>query len=79
MELYHIHASTSAFRIIGGFPCLLTEDNEQEIPLSLTTEYPDETLHGAAFIAGHEAQTATVLAAYDAYQELRRSTNGGRP
>jgi len=79
MELYHIHASTSAFRIIGGFPCLLTEDNEQEIPLSLTTEYPDETLHGAAFIAGHEAQTATVLAAYDAYQELRRPANGGKP
>jgi hypothetical protein len=40
------------------------------VPLTLITEYPDETIYGQAFIAGHNAQTAFVLAAYDAYQAL---------
>ena len=39
------------------------------MPLTLITEYPDETLHGEAFRAAHRAQMETVLAAYDALQE----------
>lgn len=77
MDLYKLHSGSSGFRIIGGFPCMLTADDEQDVPLALTTEYPDETCHGAPFIAGHDVQTAAVLAAYDAYQNLMRRTFTG--
>lgn len=56
--------------IIGGFACHLTEDCRAPMPLTLITEYPDETLSGAALIAAHDAQTAAVIAAYEAFQAL---------
>ena len=40
------------------------------VTLTLITEYPDETLSGAALIAAHDAQTAAVIAAYEAFQAL---------
>lgn len=55
---------------IGGFACHLTEDYRAAMPLTLITEYPDETLSGAPFIAAHDAQCAAVIAAYDAFQAL---------
>jgi hypothetical protein len=70
IELYRNHASETGFRIINGFPCLISCDNRQEIPLTLITEYPDETIYGDHFIAGHSVQMATVMAAYEAYQDL---------
>ena len=72
INLYKLHSGSSGFHIIGGFPCMLTADDEQDVPLALTTEYPDETCHGTPFIAGHDVQTATALAAYAAYQNLMR-------
>ena len=74
MGLYHLHAGSTGFRIIDGFPCIITASEEQETPMILTTEYPDETCHGAPFIAGHEVQMATVLAAYESYQDLMLKT-----
>nr|WP_067299079.1 peptidase M14 [Marinobacterium profundum] len=70
IELYRIHAGETGFRIINGFPCMISVDDRHEVPLTLITEYPDETIYGDYFIAGHSAQMATVLAAYEAYQEL---------
>ena len=40
------------------------------MPLTLITEYPDETVYGDAFVKGHTAQMETVLASYDALQAL---------
>lgn len=68
IDLYGKHVETTGFRIIEGFPCLITADDHQYVPLVLMTEYPDETCYDASFIAGHTAQMATVLAAYEAYQ-----------
>ncbi|MGO3406352.1 M14 family metallopeptidase [Marinomonas sp.] len=70
IELYKVHAGDSMFRIINSFPCLISHSKEGDIPLQLITEYPDETLYGEHFIAGHNVQTATVLAAYKAHQIL---------
>ena len=56
--------------VIGALPCRLEECTRNSQPLTLITEYPDETLQGAAFIAAHEAQRAAVIAAYDAFQAL---------
>ena len=56
--------------VIGAIPCRLVESDRGPVPLTLITEYPDETLQGAAFVAAHEAQRAAVIAAYEAFQAL---------
>lgn len=68
--LYEIHAGDTGFRIINGFPCLSSVDDRHSVPMTLITEYPDETIYGDAFIAGHTAQMETVLSAYDAWQHI---------
>jgi len=70
IELYRIHAGDTGFDIINGFPCMISIDDRHEVPLTLITEYPDETIYGEPFIAGHTAQMETVIAAYDAHQHL---------
>jgi hypothetical protein len=63
IALYQIHAGETGFRIINGFPCLANIDDRHTVPVTLITEYPDETIYGEAFIAGHTAQMETVLSA----------------
>lgn len=70
IALYQIHAGETGFHIINGFPCLVSADDDYDVPMQLITEYPDETIYGDHFIKGHSVQMQTVLAAYDAYQEL---------
>jgi hypothetical protein len=71
LELYSRFVGTPPFRIMNGFPCDLSINEASTIPLRLITEYPDETIHGAAFVAGHTAQKETVLAAYDIFQSMQ--------
>ncbi len=68
--LFTRHAGETGFEILNGFPVLISQDERHRIPMTLITEYPDETIYGDAFRAGHAAQMATVLAAYDALQDL---------
>ncbi|MBQ9350783.1 MAG: peptidase M14, partial [Phyllobacterium sp.] len=70
ISLYETHAGETGFRIINGFPCMISVDDRHDVPLTLITEYPDETIYGDAFIAGHTAQMETVLAAYAAFQMI---------
>lgn len=70
MALFETHAGATGFEMIHGFPCLIAEDNRHRVPLTLITEYPDETVYDKAFAAAAAAQRATVLAAYDAWQAL---------
>jgi hypothetical protein len=49
---------------------MISIDDRHDVPLTLITEYPDETIYGDAFIAAHTAQMATVVTAYDAWQNL---------
>ncbi|MFN7023190.1 MAG: M14 family metallopeptidase [Pseudorhizobium sp.] len=70
IALYEIHAGETGFRIINGFPCLASVDDRHTAPITLITEYPDETIYGADFITGHTVQMETVLAAYQAWQEI---------
>ncbi|MGF9566466.1 M14 family metallopeptidase [Neorhizobium sp. JUb45] len=71
IALYETHAGETGFRIINGFPCLSSVDDRHTVPLTLITEYPDETIYGDDFIAGHTAQMETVISAYDAWQLLQ--------
>nr|WP_295984810.1 M14 family metallopeptidase [uncultured Agrobacterium sp.] len=70
IALYEIHAGETGFRIINGFPCLSSIDDRHTVPMTLITEYPDETIYGDDFITGHTAQMETVLSAYEAWQEI---------
>ena len=70
LALYRAHSGEPGFATVNGFPCLVTIDDAQAVPLTLITEYPDETIRGAAFEAAHRAQMETVLAAYEALQQL---------
>ncbi|WP_414475393.1 M14 family metallopeptidase [Microvirga sp. M2] len=71
IALYEIHAGETGFRVINGFPCLSSVDDRHTVPLTLITEYPDETIYGDEFVAGHTAQMETVLSAYEAWQKLQ--------
>ena len=75
ITLYEIHAGETGFRMINGFPCLSSVDDRHIAPVTLITEYPDETIYGAAYVAGHSAQMETVLAAYDSWQMIAGSAN----
>ncbi|EIM77919.1 hypothetical protein A33O_01040 [Nitratireductor aquibiodomus RA22] len=70
IRLYEIHAGALQFEVLNGFPITITEVDRHDAPMTLITEYPDETVYGDAFRLAHEAQTQTVLAAYDALQEM---------
>ncbi|WP_099868148.1 peptidase M14 [Pararhizobium haloflavum] len=70
IALFEKHAGVTGFEIINGFPCLISVETRHTAPLTLITEYPDETIEGHAFVDAHTAQMQTVLAAYEAYQTL---------
>ncbi len=74
IKLFEQHAGETGFRIINGFPCMVGVDDRHTVPLTLITEYPDETIYGDAFVKGHTAQMETVLSAYDALQQLLPTT-----
>lgn len=71
IALYETHAGETGFRIINGFPCLSSIDDRHTVPLTLITEYPDETIYGDDFITGHTAQMETVISAYESWQLLQ--------
>ncbi|NHF73440.1 M14 family metallopeptidase [Paracoccus xiamenensis] len=73
IALYATHAGETGFEMVNGFPCYIGPDPRHRVPLTLITEYPDETIYGPAFIRAHEAQMQTVLAAQAAWQGLAAS------
>ncbi|KAB1111527.1 peptidase M14 [Neorhizobium galegae] len=79
IRLFETHAGETGFRIINGFPCLISIDDRHTVPLTLITEYPDETIYGPAFIQGHTAQMETVLSAYDAMQTIEEPAPLSKP
>ncbi|WP_191058557.1 M14 family metallopeptidase [Geminicoccus harenae] len=66
------HSQAQPFRVIAGIPCFLTEGRHYEAPLTVITEAPDETVHGAEFRRLHTAQMRAVLHAVAIYQKLCR-------
>lgn len=71
IELYTAHAGPpSTFEIVNGFPITVSSAVTHDVAMTLITEFPDETIYGDEFVLGHEAQAATVIAAYDIYQAM---------
>ena len=50
-----------------GIPCMVSQSDDQDVPMTLITEYPDETIYDDAFRLAHTTQMATVLAAADIF------------
>lgn len=70
IALFERHAGETGFEILNGFPVMISHDPRHRVPMTMITEYPDETVWGDAFRAGHEAQMAAALAAYEALQDM---------
>ena len=72
MALYQRHAGDLPFEVIHGCACTLSEVSRAGAPVTLITEFPDETIQGEPFRFAHTVQMATVLAAQRAWQGLAR-------
>ncbi|MFC2967587.1 peptidase M14 [Acidimangrovimonas pyrenivorans] len=70
LSAFEAYAGPSGFRMVNGFPCLVSPEAETaEGPaMTLITEFPDETVEGPAFRFAHDMQTAAALAAYAAHR-----------
>ncbi|MDA8445426.1 peptidase M14 [Paracidovorax valerianellae] len=69
MALYERHAGPLPFEVIHGTACTQSE-NPRGAPVTLITEFPDETVSGDAFRFAHTVQKAAVLAAVEAWQHI---------
>lgn len=67
---FEAHAGALGFEIMNGIPYTITESDVEPTPISLITEFPDETIYGDAFVFAHTAQMSTVMAAMDVYRSL---------
>ena len=53
-----------------AFPACSTPDERHPTPLTLITEFPDETIYGEAYRFAHTVQMATVIAAEEAFASI---------
>ncbi len=60
------HAGEADFELLNGLPVKRRALPHLPTPLQVITEFPDETLHGAAFRFAHRIQASAALAAVDA-------------
>jgi hypothetical protein len=67
VEFCSIHSGGTPYEIINDVPCLLTAETRHPSPLTLITEFPDETIYGDAYRFSHLVQMTTVLAAEKAF------------
>jgi hypothetical protein len=70
MQMFETHALQRGFEVMNGIPVQRTEGEGEDVPLSLISEFPDETVYGERFRFAHTVQTETVLAAVEAYLAL---------
>ena len=52
----------------NGIPEHLTDNDREELPMALISEFPDETVYGDRFVFAHTVQMETVLAATDIHR-----------
>lgn len=72
IALYERHAGELPFEVIHGSACTQSETTRPGAPITLITEFPDETVDGEPFRFAHTVQMETVLAAVSAWQGLTR-------
>ncbi|WPB56440.1 peptidase M14 [Xylophilus sp. GOD-11R] len=67
---YRMHAGELPFELIDGIACAIAEVDRPGAPVTLITEFPDETVHGQRFLLAQQTQTAAAWAAVRAWQSL---------
>ncbi|RKJ94672.1 peptidase M14 [Alicycliphilus denitrificans] len=67
--LYERHAGPLPFEVLHGIACMQTQ-TAHDAPVTLVTEFPDETVCGDAFRFAHTVQMHTALAAVQAWQRI---------
>jgi hypothetical protein len=72
LALYERHAGPVPFQVVHGFACAVSEVERPGAPVTLITEFPDESVVGAAFEFAHTVQTEAALAAARIWQSLAR-------
>jgi len=70
IEICSIHSGGTPYEIINDIPCLITAETRHPTPLTLITEFPDETIYGDAYRFAHTVQMTTVLAAEAAFATI---------
>ncbi len=73
IALCEAHGGTIPGEIVDGIPCLIAEDSRHPLPLTLVTEFPDETVEGEAFRFAHTVQMAAAVAAVAAYGAIMKA------
>ena len=73
IEICSIHSGAASYEIINQVPCLLVEDERHPSPLTLITEFPDETIYGEPYRFAHTVQMTTVLAAEAAFAAMEQT------
>ncbi|WP_243371551.1 M14 family zinc carboxypeptidase [Microvirga solisilvae] len=74
IDICSIHSGGKPYEIINGVPCLITAETRHPVPLTLITEFPDETIYGDAYRFAHTVQMATVIAAEEAFTAIMEAT-----
>jgi hypothetical protein len=74
IEICAIHSGGTPYEIINDIPCLLTAETRHPTPLTLITEFPDETIYGDAYRFSHTVQMATVIAAEEAFASIMETS-----
>jgi hypothetical protein len=70
---YRAHVGEPPFPVYHDLPCQTIEDGRALTPLSLTTEFPDETIYGELFVLAHTVLMQTVLVAEEIHAALDRT------
>ncbi|WP_210484991.1 M14 family zinc carboxypeptidase [Microvirga antarctica] len=70
IEVCAIHSGGAPYEVINHIPCLITAEERHPSPLTLITEFPDETIYGEPFRFAHTVQMTTVLAAEAAFAAM---------
>jgi hypothetical protein len=73
LECYQRHNLTKQFDVVNGVPVMFSENDELKCPLTLITEFPDESIQGQRFKLGHDAQKVVVISALQYLHELNQS------
>jgi hypothetical protein len=60
MMRYESYAGLGDFDMKHGIACMLSQNDRQSVGVKLVTEFPDETIYGAAFEFAQHVQTETV-------------------
>ena len=71
---FRAHSLADAIQTRNGIAVQISESTREATPLSLITEFPDETVYGDAFRFAHEVQVAAVLAAVEAWRTCAGSS-----